>query len=377
VKTVPSPVLEVLARAYRTRLAGLTGEASQDVFFNLEKLLREANATEGDARELAMGQLLEAERAKILKLELLDKRDSSSWHKIRFSPANESRLYDHLNDISPTQLRADLAQQFADAASDEIPDGWRTAWQAWCEKKRLAAAVGRTVEPFDRYPSKENTKLLGLLPKLLAWNGESLVRFVSCNLCGDSKELESLAPLEKEGAYADKLRGKLGRWLEEITGGKICTLNDLEILPNPRFALVHGPLRLRLGGVWLDLGLLHGSFRISLQDLNRAEAIETAACRCLTVENETSFHELAKLSCGELLIQTSYPGSGTLKLLELLPAKLEYWHFGDSDEAGFQILEVLRKMSGRDFRPLHMEEGRVPFEQESLGRPPLKVWPFY
>jgi len=72
VKTVPSPVLEVLARAYRTRLAGLTGEASQDVFFNLEKLLREANATEGDARELAMGQLLEAERAKILKLELLD-----------------------------------------------------------------------------------------------------------------------------------------------------------------------------------------------------------------------------------------------------------------------------------------------------------------
>jgi len=34
----------------------------------------------------------------------------------------------------------------------------------------------------------------------------------------------------------------------------------------------------------------------------RASRIETAACRCLTVENETSFHELAKLRSSELLI---------------------------------------------------------------------------
>src|SRR6266550_4683277 len=37
------------------------------------------------------------------------------------------------------------------------------------------------------------------------------------------------------------------------------------------------------------------------EDLAHAR-IETPAHRCLTVENETSFHELAKLRSGELLI---------------------------------------------------------------------------
>ena len=112
-------------------------------------------------------------------------------------------------------------------------------------------------------------------------------------------------------------------------------------------------------------------------DIARAESLVTTARRCLTVENETSFHELAKLQSGELLVHTSYPGAGTLTLLRRLPAEIECWHFGDSDEAGFEILRVLREQSGRDFQPFQMQKGRVPFEQESLGRPVLAQWPFY
>jgi hypothetical protein len=56
---------------------------------------------------------------------------------------------------------------------------------------------------------------------------------------------------------------------------------------------------------------------------------------------------------------------------------LEFWHFGDSDDAGFDILRVLRENSGREIHPLHMERGRVPFEQESLGRPKDVKWPYY
>jgi hypothetical protein len=116
---------------------------------------------------------------------------------------------------------------------------------------------------------------------------------------------------------------------------------------------------------------------LSQTDIERAEKIETSSLRCTTIENETTFHELAKLQSGELLICTSYPGSGTLALLRRLPPKIECWHFGDSDEAGFEILRVLRDKSVRDFRPLHMQTGRIPFEQESLGRPTQKTWPFY
>jgi hypothetical protein len=131
-------------------------------------------------------------------------------------------------------------------------------------------------------------------------------------------------------------------------------LEDIGILANPRFVLLHGPLRLRLDGEWLDLRLLAGPFRLSEHDVTRAQTVETTASRCLTVENETTFHELAKLRCGELLIHTSFPGSGTLALLRRFPAHLEFWHFGDTDSKGFEILRDLRERSGRPFRALHM-----------------------
>ena len=372
-----SPVLEALARRYERRQAGRTGEASRDVLVDVEDLLRDAGAAEGDARAVAEQQLREAGKIGILKLEPLHKRDPSSLHQVRFSPTNEVKLYESIGGQSPKSVRDALAEQFSTAAVQKVPVRWRDGWKAWCERIRAAALAGKSVEPFDRQPSKENQKLLTLLPQLLAWEGESLVRFTSCVLCGDSKTLESLAAMDRDGEFSDKLRGKLGRLLEEITSGQIRSLDDMGILLNPRFALIHGPLKLRLDGEWLDLGQLRGAFRLAESDIERAESLVTTGRRCLTVENETSFHELAKLQSSELLIQTSYPGSGTLKLLQRLPAGMEFWHFGDSDEAGFDILRVLREKSGRNFQPLHMQRGRIPFEQESLGRPKLKSWPYY
>ena len=374
---IPSPVLSALADHYESKWAGRTGEAIRDVLTDGEELLRAAGSAEGERRAVAEQQLAEAQRTGILTIEPLHKRDRKSFGQIRFSPVNEARLYERLGRSSPTQLRGALARQFTAAASSEVPDRWRDHWRNWCERMRTAALNGGSTPSFDRHSSEENAKLLTLLPKLLAWEGESLVRFVSCVLTGKSKTLESLAAKEKDGAFRGKLRGTLGRLLEEITGGEIRALDDLGILPNPRFALVHGPLRLRLDGEWLNLGPLQGAFRLAQSDIERAEEITTTASRCLTVENETSFHELAKLGSGELLIQTSYPGSGTLGLVRRLPVNLEFWHFGDSDEAGFDILRDLREKSVRDFKLLHMEPGRVPFEQESLGRPHLNTWPFY
>ncbi|HTR40034.1 MAG TPA: Wadjet anti-phage system protein JetD domain-containing protein [Pseudomonadales bacterium] len=373
----PSPVLEVIARRYERRQAGRTGEASRDVLLSLAELLAEAGCSEGEKRAVAEQQLAEAETAGILMRVPVHKRDHSNIHQIRFSPANEPALYAHLGRLSPTELRAAVANQFKEAAVVDIPTRWRENWKIWCERMRQAAFAGSSIVPFDREPSTANSQLIALLPKLLAWEGDSLVRFASCVLCGDSKQLEQLAAFERDGKFSGRLRGKLGRLLDDITGGAVCTLDDVGIISNPRSVLVHGPLRLQFDGAWLDFGVLRGSFRLSQTDIERAEAIETASLRCLTIENETTFHELAKLHSGELLLCTSYPGSGTLALLQRLPATIECWHFGDSDEAGFEILRVLRKESGRDFQPIHMQAGRIPFEQESLGRPTRPSWPFY
>ncbi|HEX9046867.1 MAG TPA: Wadjet anti-phage system protein JetD domain-containing protein [Verrucomicrobiae bacterium] len=369
-------ILATLAGEFLRRKAGRTGAAEKCPTFDLEDLLRAAGCEEGDARALAEADLAQVERVGILKRVPFHKRDPKRIEKIRVPVEQEAALFLAAGMIPPTRQRADMAAQFAAAARAEVPAKWKAGWMNWCERCRQAALAGETIPRFDRNDPPANQQLLELLPKLLCWEGESLVRFASCLLCQNSKVLESLAARDREGEFRGKLRGRLGAWLEEITDGQIRSLDDLGILPNPRFALVHGPLRLQLDGAWLDFGRLRGAFRLAQTDIERADAIETTARRCLTVENEASFHELAKLQSGELLIHTSFPGSGTVKLLQRLPGVLEYWHFGDSDEAGFEILRVLCEKSGRNFQSLHMERGKIPFEQESLGKPRLP-WPFY
>ncbi len=374
--TPHSPVLKALAQLFARSQAGRKGRGRIDFQPELKAVLRAADSEDGEAREQALNDLHEADAAGLLKLER-HRRDPNIILKVRVPLANETALFARVSEPSPTNRRLVLANQFDRAARVDLPEEWRAAWKNFCEGKALAASSGGDIAPFDRDNLPANAELLALLPKLLAWRGESLVRFASCVLCDNSKQLEALAAIEKDGELRGKLRGKLGRLLEDLTGGKVKTLDDLGIMPNPRFVLLAGPLRLRLGGEWLDLGKLRGAFRLSQEDIERAEEITTTALRCLTIENETSFHELAKLHSGELFVQTSYPGSGTLALLRRLPAAVEFWHFGDSDDAGFDILRDLQVKSGRAFQALHMQRGKIPFEQESLGRPRLSCWPFY
>ncbi len=359
-----SPVFAELARRYRRSQAGRTGQAIRVGPVQLKEVLQSAGCAEGDAREVAEGELKEAERVGVLELVRRNRRVADDISDIRLLPEKEAEFFRHIGGASPAEERQALSEQFTAARGAAVPERWRNGWTNFLEQKSQAASAGDSVEPFGRPAGEANAELLTLLPKLLAWDGESLRRFASCVLCGDSKRLEQLA-------------GKLEVALEAITAGRIRTLDDLGIIPNPRSVPVHGPLRLKLDGEWLDFGRLHGAYRLSLSDIDRAEALETSASRCLTVENETSFHELAKLRSGVLLIQTSFPGSATLALLRRLPSVFEFHHFGDSDEPGFGILEDLRRRSGMDFQPLHMLRGRVPAEQESLGCPTLPSWPFY
>lgn len=357
-------ILEAIARNYERRQAGRTGEGLKDIFFDVEELLSACGAQEGEARAIAEQQLRDAEKKGIIYLDSLHKRDKSLLFKVRFNSSMEELLYSSIGQDSPTANRKLLADQFNSAAKFNVPAKWCDRWVDWCNEMQSIALRGGSVEPFSRLPCSQNVKLLELLAKILAWEGESLVRFASCLLCGDSKSLELVS-------------SKLARLLDKISHGQVKSLEELGIIANPRFALIHGPLELTFGTDRINFGLCHGAVRVSSVDILRATGIQTSAKRCLTVENETSFHELAKLQSGELLVQTSFPGSGTLALLRRLPPTIEYWHFGDSDDAGFEILETLRQMSGREFRPLHMQRGKLPFEQEAMGRPQLKEWPFY
>jgi hypothetical protein len=403
-----------LARLYAESKAGRTGAGQRDFLVDFKKLLADAGCQDGDDRSTAIRQLKELDGS-LLSLEG-PRRDSDIIHQVRFPSANESKLFALLEIPSPARRREILANQFSEAARFAVPEVWLGSWQRFCAELAEAALRGGAIAPFSRDDLVGNAELLALAPTLLAWQQrgeESLLRFASCVLTGNSKRLGELAAENSAGRHA----GKLGAILDRVTSGKIQCLEDAGISASPRFVLVHGPLRLQLQDQWLDLGVLRGPVRLSDTDINRASQIKTSALRCLTVENETSFHELAKLGSGELLVCTSYPGSATLALLAKLPSALEFWHFGDSDAEGFDILRDLRERSYRPFRALHMkwrdaascepldaedkrllkaliqsasmqtehevlrqilkEETKGSFEQESLGTPQIQNWPFY
>lgn len=238
-----------------------------------------------------------------------------------------------------------------------------------------------------------------MLVRVLNWQDQSLTRFASCVICGNSKRLETLRP-------------RLEQALAQLSAGSVTSLEDLGLLEKPRQVVLHGPLRLDE----LDFVALRGPFTLSETDLRAARHLHSTAARVLTVENETTFLELAKSNRDTLLIQTSYPNRAVLALLSRLPAELPVFHFGDTDPAGFDILRDLRARTARPIQPMHMAyrprpdsrtlsteeknqltrlladpmmaDCRVPleamreagtkgdYEQESLGPPELVGWPF-
>jgi hypothetical protein len=165
---------------------------------------------------------------------------------------------------------------------------------------------------------------------------------------------------------------------------------------------------------------LAAPYALSFADLRRATSIRSAAGRLLTVENrKTSFRQLAAAdpAGGTLIVATSFPTPALRELLAKLPRDLPHHHFGDSDPSGWLILQKLRECSPRPVRPFAMAwrpavapqplsardqrllagllaapvmddchgelaalaaaGDRGDFEQEALGPPPLRGWPFF
>ncbi|WP_395751586.1 Wadjet anti-phage system protein JetD domain-containing protein [Prosthecobacter sp.] len=395
-------ILKVFADRYRDSQAGRTGVSSGDFTFDYHKLLKAARADSAEARINAETRLRQAEDQSQGKLKLdTHPRDERLIHIVRLSrEGGEAWLFNHLQESSPAEERRQLADLFESFPSSSVSP----AWSNWCLQLAQHALDGSPVTPFTRDDLAGNRELLTNIPRILDWQGESLLRFASCMIFHDSKRLEQLRP-------------RLESALRQITNGGIQSLEELGLLEKPRRVFICGPLRLELPEGTLNLGLLHAPVSISETDIHRAIAIHCDASQVLTVENETTFLELAKLHSDTLLIHTSYPGRAVLALLARLPSHLPIHHFGDADPAGFDILRDLRERSGLGIQPLHMHYrprvgseilnpaelqiiGRLladprmtdchtplqamlianskgDFEQESLGRPSFSKWPFY
>lgn len=401
-----SPVLEVLATRFRTGRAGRTAAATRDVIIPFNDLLKKAGCLHGALRHEAIRELETLDVENILTLER-HSRDRTAILKVRLPLVKADSFFRWLGQTHPEVERRELAALFLQAKGACVPAQFQADWLEFCQSMAAVAESGASIRPFDRSQPEQTQLILDSLPRILAWPGESLIRFASAVLFGDSKKLEALRP-------------RIESCLARICRKTPTTLVDFGILENERSFLLHGPLRLTFSNGELNAGLFQKPVRLGVSDIRRAH-LDLGTRRCLTVENAAMLHELAKTPENVLLVSSGseggYPNSAVIEFLKMLPADIELWHFGDSDPKGFDILRDIREKTGREVRALHMHyrpategmpfsvedrrtiqrllmssfvtaeekidltamstaqtKGR--FEQESLGLPG-DIWPFY
>ena len=334
-----SPILEKLAELYAASTAGETGRAARDFSIRYETLLAAAECDSGDAYANARADLAAADGDTLV---ISKDRRSHDWQRIRVPLECEAALFARIGRVSPTAEREAWAALFIEAADWSVPEKYAAAWRAFCQRRAAAAVRGEGWPPFQKRKRKRARTQLGIVAALLAWPHPALLRTVSAQLAGNSK-------------YFESCHATIQTLLAEASGGAVSTFAALGISDNPRSVTFHGPVRVRLGGVWTDYAAHAGASSLSEADLAAAEAIECAAPRCVTVENATKFHELCALGCGDVFVFTSYPNRATVAFLRRLPVSVERHHFGDTDPWGFDVLRSLRAtLNEADIAPLHM-----------------------
>lgn len=282
-------------------------------------------------------------------------------------------------------------------------------WSALCIRLEFEFAIPRAVEPFRWLESKRVDELLGLLFQLTAreWPEGTLIRDASTRLGHGSKHLESQQSFVERG-------------LEQLFDRET-PLESLGIQTSNSVLHFSGPLTLHFAdGTTHVTDALRYESTLSVAEIERAARITTTAARLLTVENrKTTFLQLARADAPRttLIVATSFPTQAVRRLLEKLPPELPHHHFGDTDSAGFHILQKLRQATPRTVQPFHMRYRpkadspvltknerrtveqmigdptmsgchaplrsllfagqRGDFEQETLHSPTLPGWPFY
>ena len=303
-----------------------------------ERLLEWSNAHSAEDRREGGEAVAALEKHKLVVV----KPGAHRTRRVAVPLASETEWFEAFGDRHPRLARLGIAG-FTREAAKWRHDLFGERWRDWCVALADTMMAGKFPSFVDRHDEADWRETLQVFSELTsrAWPAGTLVRAASAEIAADSK-------------WIDERRPRLERMLRALAPDKMSTLADIGLADPPRLCIAHGPLRLNVSGEWLDFGILRSPFAIGDQDIEAGEVSVRMPARVLTIENETTFHQLAQLASGELLILTSYPGSGTLALLRALPEDCECWHFGDSDPQGFDILRDIRERSRRSVRALAM-----------------------
>jgi Uncharacterized protein conserved in bacteria C-term(DUF2220) len=294
------------------------------------------------------------------------KWEEENWlDKVDLIAAGAPAIYKLLGRATRDEQEAMLRQLLAAQSPNAR---WYSEFLGWAQLQldaRLSVAPLRLSSgPID---AQWNRDLLAALAAVANLRTPGLERKFSVQLFGDSKRFDDLRNAvvrvlrqhdPESSAYGDD-------------DGALLRAHLLERAPE--YVPIAGPLVLQAKDRLLDLAPFVPSVAIPATILRDATVSGSGADAAVTVENITSFSELAGVKPPSVLaIYTGGFASPTvIALLRAIRAKrpdLPFFHWGDMDVGGLRILAHLRKNVG-EIRPLAMDVAT--FDQYRRGAQPL------
>ena len=192
----------------------------------------------------------------------------------------------------------------------------------------------------------EYSDVLKVLDRITGVEQETYVRDFSIRVLGDSKKFE-------------KIKGTIISILDEYGDfpDREFILEDLNIIKNPGHVFVKGSGIIDINGEIINLSRLSGDIALSSSLLKSITSVKVTGQSVVTIENLTTFNSYDQDDAFVIYLG-GYHNSlrrGFIKLLHEQNPNVNYYHYGDIDAGGFNILLHLRNKTGVMFMPMRMD----------------------
>lgn len=138
-------------------------------------------------------------------------------------------------------------------------------------------------------------------------------------------------------------------------------LDDYHIVKNKGNAIAKQGMVFKIHNQIIDLDALGEEFYFSMDMLMKMEIIDIRKPKIITVENLTNFY-LFNDENAIILYLGGFHNTAKRELIRKISAfnpKLDFYHTGDIDCGGFEILLDLRSKTGINFKPLFMSISQI------------------
>lgn len=203
--------------------------------------------------------------------------------------------------------------------------------------------------PYDlKLDAKRVSAVLDTLIAIMNLNTETYIRNFSTALYKDSKKFQ------KE--FRGTVESILFDYTDEVVE-KDEILGFYNLYENPTYVMIKGAAIIKFESSIIDVSEMKDGIALSNASLENIKEIAVNACRVITVENLTTYHDSNEIDAVHIYLG-GYHNHSKQELLEKIyrdNKEKSYFHKGDLDVYGFFILENLKRKTGIPFEPLMMD----------------------